>query len=212
MKNTLCKLTAGARVLAFSLLICFGLGGCAHDAEPPKSTSTTTITDSTPTDVEKEILAEMNFARTKPAEYVEQRLQPLVGKSKNKESYEAALAEVIDEMSRMKALAAYTWTDDLHKCAMEWVVISGPSGYVGHDENLGARFNKYHKWISIGENCSYGLSDAKSIVIQLLIDDGVSTRGHRKNILAASFTHAGAAIGNHKKYKTMCCIDFGREK
>ena len=42
----------------------------------------------------------------------------------------------------------------------------------------------------------------------LLIDDGVEDRGHRKNILKTSFTHAGAAVGTHKKYKTMCCIDF----
>ncbi len=208
MKHTLCKLTAGAKILAFSLLICLGLGGCAQNAEPPKSTSTTTITDSTPTEFELAVIDEMNYARTKPKEYVYKRLAAKVDDTKSESSYQIALEEVIDKLNRMTALPALTPSDNLHKCAKEWIVVSGPSGYLGHDENIGARFNKYCRWTTIGENCSYGLDDPKEIVIQLLVDDKVSSRGHRNNILSASFTHAGAAIGNHKKNKTMCCIDF----
>jgi uncharacterized protein YkwD len=210
MKLKTCTLKTGLRALAITLLMMLAIGttGCKRDAEPLSSSTTTTVTDSTPTQQETDVIKEMNYARTKPKEYVEQRLQPLVGKAKNSASYEAALEEVIDRMNRMNALPAFTEVPELHRCAKEWVEVSGPSGYLGHDEKLGARFNKYCRWTTIGENCSYGLSDAKEIVIQLLVDDGVSTRGHRDKILSAAFTHAGAAIGSHKQYRTMCCIDF----
>ena len=111
-------------------------------------------------------------------------------------------------MNRMKALPALETASGLTKCAKEWVNVSGPKGIVGHEKNIATRFKKYCTYATLGENCSYGYPGAVEIVIGLLIDDGVEGRGHRKNILSAAFTHAGAAIGTHKKYKTMCCIDF----
>ncbi|MBO4640463.1 MAG: CAP domain-containing protein [Treponema sp.] len=158
--------------------------------------------------ISEEIIQEINFARTQPKQYVTQRLS-IIDTSKKSESYKQALDEVIDQMTRMKnPLPELTMADGLYKCAKEWVDVSGPQGIVGHDTNLGTRFQKYCKYTTVGENCSYGYSTAKEIVAELLIDDGVETRGHRQNILASAFTHAGAAVGSHKKYKTMCCIDF----
>ena len=170
------------------------LAGCAQSPDVSPSIS-------------EEIIEEMNFARTQPKQYVTQRLSPLYNE-KHTDSYLEALDEVVDYMNRMKALPELTSAQGLYKCAKEWVDISGPSGTVGHDSNISARFKKYCKYTTLGENCSYGYSTAQEIIIALLVDDGVEDRGHRKNILSASFTHAGAAVGNHKKYKTMCCIDF----
>ena len=148
----------------------------------------------------------MNYARTKPQDYVTARLQPLVASASG--TYRTALEECISEMNAMSALSAYTAADGLYKCAAEWVAQQGATEATGHDSNLSARFSKYCKWSSWGENCSYGYDTPQKIVIGLLIDDGVEGRGHRKNILSATFTHAGASIGSHAKYTTMCCIDF----
>ena len=157
--------------------------------------------------ISEEIIEEMNFARTQPKQYVTQRLSPLYNEN-HTDSYLTALDEVVDYMNRMKALPELKSTQGLYKCAKDWVDSSGPAGTVGHDPEISTRFKKYCKYTALGENCSYGYSTAKEIVIALLVDDGVESRGHRQNILSKSFTHAGAAVGTHKKYKTMCCIDF----
>ena len=182
------------------------LAGCTKPTDPASSTDTT-VTNYTASEIEIAVIEEINFARTNPKDYVTQRLSNRY-KSNSSESYKKALDEVIDQMQRMKALPELVEADGLCKCAAEWVNVSGPQGTVGHDSNISARFKKYCTYATLGENCSYGYSTAQDIVAELLIDDGVETRGHRQNILSASFTYVGVAIGNHKKYKTMCCIDF----
>jgi uncharacterized protein YkwD len=49
---------------------------------------------------------------------------------------------------------------------------------------MAQRFAKYGQYITkIGENIAYGKTDAEDIVIQLFVDDGVSGRAHRTNIM-----------------------------
>ncbi|WP_298439109.1 CAP domain-containing protein, partial [Geobacter sp.] len=61
---------------------------------------------------------------------------------------------------------------------------------------------------TIGENVSYGPDDPRTVVIQLIIDDGVPGRGHRKNIYSPAFGVAGVACAPHPVYGTACAIDF----
>jgi hypothetical protein len=49
---------------------------------------------------------------------------------------------------------------------------------------------------------------SRGIVLTLIIDDGVRSRGHRKNIFNPKFNYAGAAFGPHARYRTVCSIDF----
>jgi uncharacterized protein YkwD len=62
--------------------------------------------------------------------------------------------------------------------------------------------------ISAGENINYGNDDARRIVASLLIDDGVPSRGHRRNLLNGTFKFVGVSIGPHPVYGHMCVIDF----
>ena len=46
------------------------------------------------------------------------------------------------------------------------------------------RIEKYGEWNGkIGENIDFGSNEAMEIVISFLVDDGVSSRGHRMNLL-----------------------------
>ena len=195
----------------FILLFCTVLlAGCSNNPDvAPGNSAATTVIEYTLSDEEQAVIDEINFARTEPKEYVTQRLSPSVlDVSKKSESYIAALEELTDRMLRMEAVPGLTPASGLNKCSAEWVKISGPEGYVGHEKTIASRFKKYCTYVSFAENCSYGYSTGKDIVIALLIDDGVEDRGHRNNILNPAYKNIGAAIGPHKKYGTMCCIDF----
>ncbi len=51
-------------------------------------------------------------------------------------------------------------------------------------------------------------TDEREIVLALIIDDGLRSRKHRKNIFNPAFNFAGAAVGFHPQYRTVCSIDF----
>ena len=86
-------------------------------------------------------------------------------------------------------------------------------GQLGHDGNNrsspGDRISRYGSWSTTwGENISYSRKTAREVVLALIIDDGVRSRGHRKNIFNPKFNCAGAAFGPHARYRTVCTIDF----
>jgi uncharacterized protein YkwD len=58
------------------------------------------------------------------------------------------------------------------------------------------------------ENIDYGSRNPRNVVLSLLIDDGVASRGHRDNILREDISLAGVASGYHRTYGVMCVIDY----
>jgi len=150
-------------------------------------------------ELEKDVLLEINKARTNPRAYAALYLLPFVRSG----NASAAMKECIIEMRDMKAVNALQPGKGLTLAAKEWVALQGPSEYTGHDMNTDPRIRKHWSCRTWGENISYGYNDARKIIIQLLEDDGVSSRGHRKNILSRAYTHVGVGCGAHKKYNYM---------
>lgn len=66
------------------------------------------------------------------------------------------------------------------------------------------RMNRYGKWGGeVAENIAYGKSKGDEYMLQLYIDDGVSSRGHRKNILNPAIKLTGIAYCKHRGYGGM---------
>ena len=156
-------------------------------------------------DLEKDVILEINKARTNPRAYAALYLLPYVtnGTASN------AMKECIMKMKIMKPIVPLQPGKGLTLAAKEWVALQGPSEYIGHDMNFPVRLRKYGYYSGWpGENISYGYNDAKTIVITLLEDKNVSNRGHRKNILDPRFAYIGVGFGPHEKYGYMCVQDF----
>ena len=196
MKNPKTKhLSKIIKISAAALLLAAISVSCGNMAEDPNAAYFAKL--------ENDVLEEINFARTQPAQYAKTRLEPYAVKNPS-----TAITECINEMKAMQPLPPLKFGKKLALAAKEWVTAQGAGGGVGHG-NTGERINKQglypHTW---GENISYGYNDARKIVIQLLEDDKVSNREHRKTILSRAYTHVSIGFGTHTRYGYMCVQDF----
>jgi hypothetical protein len=124
--------------------------------------------------------------------------------------------EAIRFLSRQKPLPPLSWSTGLAAAAAELADEEGESGAVGHVGKASGgpreRIERHGEWQgTIAENITYGPDEARQVVMNLIIDDGVPDRGHRKNIFSRAFARAGAACGHHPVYGTVCVIDFAGE-
>ena len=91
--------------------------------------------------------------------------------------------------------------------------ILGISGHTGSDgSSMSARLNRYGDWIGkIGENIDFGGKTAKDIVLSLIVDDGVTNRGHRANLLSPDFVKTGVACAKHSQWEVCTVLDYASE-
>lgn len=184
----------------------------------------TACADAAPGDPGRQLLAETNAARSDPRRYAwylrEHRGRFLGNAYAHPGSMTmvittegvAAVDEAIRFLSRQRPLPPLAWSPGLARAAADLVqeqVHSGATGHEGESGSIRQRIERHGAWkIGIAENISYGPGTVRLVVMELIIDDGVRGRGHRKNIFDPGFTTAGAACGPHPMYGSMCVIDF----
>jgi len=162
-------------------------------------------------DTEKEVVKLMNYARMNGKLFARTYLiRYIQGYKVKKTSY---LSTLIDALETLPALKPYIVSTGLCKAAKDHAEDLGQNGKTGHvgtdGSKMADRIERYSEWgIIIGENCSYGSKTALSVVCDLLVDEGVVTYGHRKNILSKEFNFVGVAFRPHSLYKNGCVIDF----
>jgi uncharacterized protein YkwD len=174
--------------------------------------------------LENAVIQEINMARSNPkgyASFLEEwkwyydgRLLKLPGERiiLTKEGA-TAVNEAMSTIRSMNPVARLSPSRGMSLGARDHVRDQGSSGSIGHRGRDGStvweRVNRYGTWEkSVAENISYGSNKARNIVMELIIDDGIPGRGHRKNIFNPDFRVIGVACGYHETYGTVCVITF----
>ncbi|MBS1507518.1 MAG: CAP domain-containing protein [Bacteroidetes bacterium] len=161
----------------------------------------------------EEVLSLMNEVRTNPQGFLQARLLPYLKENELEEN--AYAKSLVTELTSAHKLEALQMSAALTKTARSHAKDMGDHGMVGHNSSNGTSFpdrlRKKFKTGMIAENCDYGNADALGIVMSLLIDDGISSLGHRRNILNPALKFVGIAIEPHKTYETNCVMDFSQD-
>jgi len=162
-------------------------------------------------DSSDDIIAEINLARTAPQQYA----QILASRTAGYRGIEGegVVRDAIHFLEKQRPLAPLTVCEGMRSSALTHVLDVGSRGGRGHVGSNGSqpsdRMDRFGKWMGRwGENIDYGQRDARATVIRLIVDDGVRSRGHRKNIFSSDFRVAGSATGFNASFGSMCVIDF----
>ncbi|HEY3390684.1 MAG TPA: CAP domain-containing protein [Prolixibacteraceae bacterium] len=175
-------------------------------------------------DLESEVVSELNFARMQPSEYADYLIaysELFVGRELRERGEVTVLTnegvravnEAIRFLRSQKPLPYLTASNGMSKGALDMVRMQETTTQIGHKGRDGSTFadriSRYGTWEgSCSENIDYGNNTARRIVMALIIDDGVSNRGHRKSIFNPGFKRVGVACGQHQKFRYMCVIEF----
>ena len=171
------------------------------------------------------VLSEINLARSQPHTYAQFLrefrdrfqgdfyLQPGIASPVQTSEGVKAVDEAITFLSRQKPLPPLAWSNGLAAAADELAEEQGRSGEIGHvgkrSQGMQERIERHGKWENhIAENIGYGPDDPRNMVMQLIISDGVTNRGHRTNTFSMALNTAGVSCGPHPDYDSMCVIDF----
>ncbi|WP_243287903.1 CAP domain-containing protein [Geothrix terrae] len=173
---------------------------------------------------ERAVVQEMSDARVRPKAYAKylRELRPYFDGTLwsrpgrvplRTEEGVAALDEAIAFLESARPVGPLRFNEGLARAARLHAQDIGPKGSIEHTGSDGSRLrdrlNRLGRWQGlIAENISAGEDEARQVVIQLLIDDGVASRGHRKNLFNPDLHQAGAGSAPHRDYRTVTVIDY----
>jgi hypothetical protein len=162
------------------------------------------------TDMEKEIIIELNTVRADPKQYAD-FLKSLRGRSQ----WTQGLEEAILLIEKKEPLPPFRASKGLSLAARDLVKDFGPKGITGHTGSDGKsmfdRMNVYGQWHEkAGEFLSYGYRDAEAVVARMAIDESTPGKDRKEYIFDKDFLVVGVACGPHETYRVMCAIDFAR--
>lgn len=211
-------------IMRTGLALAAVLAGCAPAVVPPPPASIPSPAASSPI-ASADMVAELNAARTDPAGYARKaravralfrgdRLErpgeiPMLTREGT-----AAVDEAIAFLEAQAPLPAVRPSAALERAAAEHAADQSRTGAVAHTGSDGSgasdRMRRHGRWSATGEAIAYGPDRAGDVILQLIIDDGVPDRGHRRILFNPNYTVVGAACAPHPVWRTVCVLDFAR--
>lgn len=172
------------------------------------------------------IVAELNRLRTDPAAYADrlearrawyrgrELRQPGLGAVVMTREGIAALDEAIDTLRTTSPRPALTASAGIARAALDHardLVRSRIQSHTGSDgSSPDTRLERYGQWL---DGCSEAINFARSltaedVIVDLIVDDGVPDRSHRRVLLDPAMRRVGVAMIPHPRYGGVCVIDL----
>ncbi len=175
------------------------------------------------TDEEKNMILATNMVRTNPPKFAELYVKEVAGffQGRNlvyptempvitKEGKSAAV-QLYKELQKTKPVGILFPSHGMSAASRKHAYDQAKSGKVGHGRRneTNKRLSEFGTWqVCMGENIAYGFESGHRALIALLIDDGVRSRGHRKNILKKEYNRIGVGSAAHKKYRWSFVVTY----
>lgn len=183
----------------------------------------------TPVTIDYEVLAnqiinEHNKVRTDPKSYIdklntclklfkgdilyrpgEDPVQTFEGKS--------AFEEAIVFLERQQPIPELSAHSGLSTACLDHTNDIGPKGLATHESsngnNVSDRIEKYSEWDgACCESIEFGSKLAEDIIINFIVDDGISERLQRKNLFNPELKFIGVGVGPHKEYGHVTVVNY----
>lgn len=196
------------------------LGGCA-----PATVAAPAEPGPAPSALAAGIVDEVNAARSDPAGYARKAraLRELYRGDRVERPGEiailtqegvAAVDEAITFLENQPPLPTVRAHPLVERAAADHAADQARAGGVGHTGGDGSspseRMRRHARWTATGEAIAYGPDRAEDVVLQLIVDDGVPDRGHRRILFSPGYTLIGAACAPHPVWRQVCVLDFAR--
>lgn len=181
--------------------------------------------------MKQQIVQELNWLRTKPLEVIE-ALRERLAQYKGKDYFPparqgasvvtkegtAVVEEAIEYVRGLETMdgVGNRSEEGLALAAEDHIADIGQTGTASHTSSDGMssaeRASQYGYYGLFGECLWYGsdLADARTIILDLIVDDGVASRGHRKGVLNPRYDTVGVAYGPHATFGRMAAIEFAK--
>eukprot|EP00928_Gymnodinium_smaydae_P040749 TRINITY_DN27605_c0_g1_i2.p1 TRINITY_DN27605_c0_g1~~TRINITY_DN27605_c0_g1_i2.p1 ORF type:complete len:314 (+),score=47.34 TRINITY_DN27605_c0_g1_i2:81-1022(+) len=178
-----------------------------------------------------EITQALTWARTRPMEVVD-ALQERLQQYRGQEYYppnrggrcvvtKEGVAVVREAIAYVMSLEPMNGVGDvsvrgLALAGEDHVVDIGNTGAASHASSDGTtsadRARRYGAFQYFGECLWYGseYADARTMVLDLIVDDGVPSRGHRKGVYNPGYDVVGCFYGPHVTFGRMAAMEFAR--
>ena len=173
----------------------------------------------------RELIAELNLARTRPAAYAE-RLQAYAAAfdgavahdqpgDLGRQTFEGprAVDEATTFVLRQKPMQPLAYDAALSRSAAALAADQARTGRIGHTDSSGAgpqqRIALYAPGaLNTAEIVSYGHPSAEGVVRQFVVDDGERNRLHRGDVFDPMFHRAGVACDEHPTWGVVCVVEL----
>ena len=170
---------------------------------------------------ESAVLSEINLLRADPAAYAD-TLREYRGRIRGKVVFDADdnVIEMSNEGARAVDEAIAALEGSLPAARLQsgtvlaaaagdhaaWQASSGEIGHQARGQGPGERVLARGGGRYVSEVISYGQKTPQDVVRQLVVDDGVPSRGHRHLLMTGHYRFAGVGCDSHPRWGAMCAI------